>query len=93
MNLNFAAVNLNGFVLYALFNSYGYFVSNEQTGTIELADLFFALHAFAATFFTAIQTLLYPKGTNTLSIPIIYFLTTQWIVLLAYYLLTQVKII
>lgn len=32
MNLSFAAVNLNGFVFYALYNSYGYFISKEQTG-------------------------------------------------------------
>jgi hypothetical protein len=62
MNLNFAAINLNGFVFYALFNAYGYFIDDTQSGRVEIADLFFALHAFAATFFTAIQAIIYPRG-------------------------------
>jgi cystinosin len=92
MNLNFAAVNLNGFLFYALFNSYGYFVEDLQTGTIEMADLFFALHALAATLYTAAQVLMYPRGSNRLSTSILVFIAAQWVFLLCFSLLIKVRI-
>lgn len=67
MNLNFAAINLNGFVFYAMFNCYGFFIDNSQTGNVGLADLFFSLHALGATLFTGIQAIIYPRGENKLS--------------------------
>lgn len=32
MNLNFTAVNLNGFIFYSIFSCYGYFINSDQTG-------------------------------------------------------------
>jgi len=29
MNFSFAAINLNGFLLYALYNTYGYFIDQS----------------------------------------------------------------
>jgi len=32
MNFSFVAINLNGFTLYALYNLYGFFIDQSQTG-------------------------------------------------------------
>jgi hypothetical protein len=78
MNLNFVTVNLNGFLFYSLFNSYGYFVEDLQTGTIEMADYFFALHALLAILYTAAQALIYPRGKNQLFGSILVFIASHW---------------
>lgn len=93
MNLNFAAINLNGFAFYALFNVFGYFIDDTQTGRVETADLFFAMHAFAATSFTAIQAVIYPRGENKLSIGTMGLIASQWTILIGYYALIKVKMI
>ena len=57
---------LTGYICYGLFCTYGYFVDDESTGTVDLNDL---IYVYNQTFFYSIvliQIYLYPHGTNTL---------------------------
>lgn len=92
LNFSYTAINLHGFTLYALYNLYGFFIEPSQTGLVTQADLFFALHAFAAFGITSIQTCIYPWGKNVLSNKAIVFIGVQWIFILGYALLLQVYI-
>jgi hypothetical protein len=55
MNFDFVAMNLTGFTFYSLYNSYGYFISDDQTGKVDLNDILFAYHAIFATLLTLTQ--------------------------------------
>ena len=90
MNLDFLMINISGFLQYSIYSLYGYFVDDSQTGLVKEADLFFALHAFAATLFTAAQVLIYPKGSNRLTIRTKRFVLGQWAFLGCYLALTHV---
>lgn len=91
MNFNFAAINLNGFLLYALYNLYGYFIDQKQTGLVTNADLFFALQALGATLYTAIQACMYPSGNNQLNRSAKLLIASQWLFLAVYALLIKVN--
>jgi hypothetical protein len=90
MNFNFAAINLNGFLLYALYNLYGYFIDQKQTGLVTEADLFFALHALGATLYTAIQACIYPSGNNQLDKSAKLLIVAQWLFLVVFAVLINV---
>jgi hypothetical protein len=78
MNLDFLALNLSGYVFYAVYCSYGFFYTEAQTetGRVDLNDLLFVFHALFITTVTAIQAVIYPKGRNKISpISIGYIIT------------------
>jgi hypothetical protein len=61
MNFDFVAMNLTGFTFYSIYCSYGYFVNTDQTGQVDLNDLFFAYHALFATLLTLSQVIFFTK--------------------------------
>lgn len=62
MNFDFVAMNLTGFLFYSIYNTEGYFISNKQTGQVELNDVFFAYHALFATLVTLVQVAFFKRG-------------------------------
>ena len=92
MNFDFVAMNMTGFVLYSLYNTEGYFVSDLETGKVDLNDVFFAYHALFATLVCVSQIILYPNGKNKLHPPTIMLLIFIWSFLIIYSTLVIVKI-
>jgi cystinosin len=90
MNYDFVAMNLTGFIFYSLYNSYGYFVSSEQTGQVDLNDVLFAYHALFATLICITQISMYPGGKNKIHAPTIGLLILMWTFVLVYTTLTLV---
>lgn len=90
MNFDFVAMNLTGFTFYSVYCSYGYFISDDQTGLVELNDLLFAYHALFATLLTLTQVLIYPKKTNRIHLPTILYLLSMWTFIIVYATLTEV---
>lgn len=90
MNLDFVAMNLTGFLFYSIYNSYGYFISSDQTGRVDLNDVFFSYHALFATFITVSQICIYPRSNNKVHLPTIIMLSAMWITAAVYGTLTMV---
>jgi hypothetical protein len=84
------AMNLTGFTFYSLYNSYGYFVNSEQTGKVDLNDVFFAYHALFATLICCIQISMYPKGRNKIHAPTVILLLVMWSFIIVWSTLTMV---
>lgn len=91
MNFDFVGMNLTGFMFYSLYNSYGYFVNSDQTGKVDLNDVFFSYHALFATFICITQIALYPRGRNKIHIPTIALLMLMWTFIIVYATLTLVN--
>jgi cystinosin len=92
MNLDFVVMNLTGFLFYSIYNTYGYFINTEQTGRVDLNDVFFAYHALFATCVTVSQIFIYPKTNNKVHLPTVILLTLMWGTVAIYGTLTMVKI-
>jgi hypothetical protein len=92
MNLDFVVMNLTGFLFYSIYNTYGYFISTEQTGRVDLNDVFFSYHALFATCVTVSQIFLYPKTNNKVHLPTVILLVLMWGTVAIYGTLTMVKI-
>lgn len=78
MNFDFVAMNLTGFLFYGIYNTYGYFINDEQTGKVDLNDIFFAYHALFATVVTITQICIYPKKTNRVHSYTVILLVSMW---------------
>lgn len=91
MNFDFVAMNLTGFTFYSLYNSYGYFFKNDQTGQVDLNDVIFAYHALFATLLCVIQAFMYPAGKNRIHRPTIILLICMWISVIVWLILTLVN--
>lgn len=91
MNFDFVAMNLTGFTFYSLYNSYGYFINSEQTGKVDLNDVFFAYHALFATLVCIAQISMYPKGKNRIHAPTITLLLLMWSFIIVWATLTLVS--
>lgn len=78
MNFDFVAMNLTGFLFYSIYNTYGYFVDDKQTGKVDLNDIFFAYHALFATFVTISQICIYPKKNNRVHLYTVVILVLMW---------------
>ena len=59
LNFDFEIYNLVGFTTYTIYNIRGYISDNLGTGTIEIQDIVFAVHALTLTLITIIQILYY----------------------------------
>ena len=59
LNFDFEIYNLVGFTTYTIYNIRGYISDNLGTGTIEIQDIIFAVHALTLTLITIIQILYY----------------------------------
>ena len=59
LNFDFEIYNLVGFTTYTIYNIRGYINDNLGTGTIEIQDIVFAVHALVLTLVTIIQILYY----------------------------------
>jgi cystinosin len=90
MNFDFVAMNLTGFTFYSIYNTYGYFVNSDQTGTVDLNDIFFAYHAMLATLITTTQIMIYPKKDNKIHMITLIYLVAMWVFVLIYATLTEV---
>lgn len=90
MNFDFVAMNLTGFTFYSIYCTYGYFVSTDQTGQVDLNDLLFAYHALFATLLTLSQVLFFPKKHNKLHGVTILYLLLLWTFVVVFAILTQV---
>ena len=90
MNFDFVAMNLTGFLFYSIYNTYGYFVSQDQTGRVDLNDVIFAYHALFATFICVSQTCFFPHGANKIHTPTIILLVFMWCSIVIYSTLTFV---
>lgn len=91
MNFDFVGMNLTGFMFYSLYNSYGYFVNSDQTGKVDLNDVFFSYHALFATLICITQIGLYPRGKNKIHAATIAFLMLMWTFVIVYATLTLVN--
>ena len=90
MNFDFVAMNLTGFAFYSIYNSYGYFISDDQTGLVDLNDVIFSYHAIFATLLTLTQIMCFPKKHNKIHAPTVFYLITMWLFLVVWTLLTDV---
>ena len=88
MNFDFVGMNLTGFLLYSIYNTYGYFVNSEQTGRVDLNDLIFSYHALFATLVTVGQILVFPFKSNKIHTPTILLLVFIWGFCIVYATLT-----
>jgi cystinosin len=79
MNFDFVAMNLTGFLFYSIYNTYGYFIDDSQTGKVDLNDIFFAYHAMFATLLTITQICIYPKKDNRVHSYTVALLVSMWI--------------
>ena len=59
LNFDFEIYNLVGFTAYTIYNIRGYINDNLGTGTIEIQDIVFAVHALTLTIVTIIQIIYY----------------------------------
>ena len=59
LNFDFEIYNLVGFTAYTIYNIRGYINDNLGTGTIEIQDIVFAVHALTLTLVTIMQILYY----------------------------------
>ena len=59
LNFDFEIYNLVGFTTYTIYNIRGYINDNLGTGTIEIQDIVFAVHALTLTLVTIMQILYY----------------------------------
>ena len=59
LNFDFEIYNLVGFTTYTIYNIRGYISDNLGTGTVEIQDIIFAVHALLLTLVTIIQILYY----------------------------------
>lgn len=82
MSIDFVALNLNGFLFYVIYNVYGYYVDDTETGSIELADLAFALHAFIATLSMTTQAWIYSRRERVMNKHTIIIVCGQWLLVL-----------
>ena len=78
MNFDFVAMNLTGFLFYSIYNTYGYFIDDTQTGKVDLNDIFFAYHAMFATLLTITQIFIYPKKDNRVHSYTVVLLVLMW---------------
>ena len=78
MNFDFVAMNLTGFLFYGIYNTYGYFIDDSQTGKVDLNDIFFAYHALFATLLTITQICIYPKKQNRVHSYTVILLVLMW---------------
>lgn len=90
MNLDFVAMNLTGFLFYSIYCSYGYFVSTDQTGKVDLNDCIFAYHALLATLVCIGQVLVFPRKNNRLHFITLIYLIGMWLFVIIYGTLTEV---
>ena len=90
MNFDFVAMNLTGFLFYSIYNTYGYFINSDQTGQVDLNDVFFAYHALIATLICVSQALVFPHGVNKIHKPTILLLVLMWGFVVVYGTLTLV---
>jgi cystinosin len=90
MNFDFVAMNLTGFTFYSIYCTYGYFISDDQTGKVDLNDLLFAYHAIFATLLTLSQILFFPKKQNKVHAPTIIYLVAMWTFLIVWSVLVDV---
>lgn len=91
MNFDFVAMNFTGFMFYSIYNTEGYFVSETETGHVDLNDVFFAYHALFATIICVSQIIIYPRGNNKVHAPTIVLLIAMWTFLMVYSTLTMVR--
>jgi cystinosin len=91
MNFDFVAMNLTGFTFYSIYCSYGYFISDDQTGKVDLNDLLFAYHAIFATLLTLSQVCFFPKKNNKVHTPTIIYLIGMWTFLIVWSVLVDVN--
>lgn len=88
MNFDFVAMNLTGFLLYSIYNTYGYFVNQESTGRVDLNDIIFTYHALFATLLTVGQIMCFPFKNNKVHTPTILLLLFMWGSVIVYATLT-----
>ncbi|XP_044017724.1 cystinosin homolog isoform X1 [Aphidius gifuensis] len=77
LNFDFVSLNIVGFLMYGLFNCGLYWIPEIEEeyfnrnpkglNPVQLNDIFFSLHAFAATAFTIAQCFIYETGDQRVS--------------------------
>lgn len=87
-SLEFALLNVSGFYFYSLYSVGGFVYSDLQTGTVEINDLVFALHAFALSSVQFSQAFIYERGAQkNFALWAIVLLVVEWITLIAVFFL------
>lgn len=84
MSIDFIALNLTGYVLYSLYNTYGYWINEDQTGRVDLNDVAFAYHGLLATLIFVGQACFYERGSHLVNFLTIVLTLTVWISLFIY---------
>ncbi|CAG2113597.1 unnamed protein product, partial [Medioppia subpectinata] len=87
-NLDFAALNVTGFIFYSFYNSGIYFSKRIQSEyedwfprseiPIQLNDVVYAFHAAFATAVTLVQCYVYERGDQRMSLPGKLFTGVTW---------------
>lgn len=90
MNLDFAILNLNGFLFYSIYTSYGYFITSDETGQVDINDIVFAYHSLFANSICILQACVFPRGKNKVHTPTIILLLMMWTFTVIYGTLTTV---
>lgn len=93
MNFDFLAMNLTGFSFYSIYCTYGYFnpAGKEETGQVDLNDLFFAYHALLITILTVVQAFIFQRGKNRIMFITIGYLCAMWLFCMIYGSITLVS--
>ena len=102
LSFDFLALNLLGFACYATYNL-GYAYNPSIRAAYQLAhggslpavqanDVFFAIHAVAATLVTVVQCFVYPRGTQRVSYACIAILAVLIIAIAVVALLTALRV-
>lgn len=59
LSFDFEVYNFTGFLAYSVYTIWGFVNPKMASGTFDINDVVFAVHAFAATIFTIIQIFIY----------------------------------
>lgn len=64
MSANYIFINLTGYVMYTVYNLYGYFKGNNpETGNVDSSDILFSLHSVVIYLITVVLFFYYPHKT------------------------------
>ncbi|XP_015262366.1 PREDICTED: cystinosin [Gekko japonicus] len=93
LSFDFIALNLTGFIAYAVFNVGLFWIGSIKEQFLQLYpngvnpvdsnDVFFSLHAVAVTLFIIFQCCIYEKGSQKVSWVVVGLLALAWIFVFA----------
>ena len=88
MSFNYIFINLTGYVMYNVYNFYGYYKgNNSETGKVDFSDLLFSLHSIFVYSITVALFFYYPHKIQ-LSLWVKIYLAIQWTVFIYFGIFT-----